>query len=267
MCRANGFANGGHVKRVRMTLATTEYIQSYGGFQLSLENLKSMRQTLMMQTVQARLSHDGRRPLRVENVKAEIERRADGEYALWIEFDADEERWAEYEAERDAQGAPGGLSFTLAETFYELEGRNGPTAVSVVVAGDAGHFTDEQIQAAADALADVGAVKGSRLYQFEAVSTALALVQFVLQQGAQVPANVFASWLYDALRRLKPGRETPALDLQVIEDGRGRRTTAHIPAQTDPEVAKYAIEAWASVANRPGTWEWKPDEGWGMIQD
>jgi hypothetical protein len=27
----------------------------------------------------------------------------------------DEDRWAEYEAERDAQGGPGGLSFTLTE--------------------------------------------------------------------------------------------------------------------------------------------------------
>jgi len=254
------------MKRIRMPLATTEHIQSYGGFQLSLEDLESMRQALMTQTVQTRLSHDARRPLHVENVEAEIERRADGEYALWLEFDADEEGWAEYEAERDAQGAPGGLSFTLAETFYEIEGRSGSTSVSVVVGGDARHFTDEQIQAAADALAEVGPVKGDRLYQFEAVSTALAVIQFFLQEGAQVPANLFASWLYDALRRLRPGGGTPAVDLQLIEDGAGRRATAHIPAQIDPEVAKRAIEAWESVANQPGTWEWTSDENWRMIR-
>jgi hypothetical protein len=254
------------MKRIHMTLATTEHIQSYGGFQLSLQGLESMRQALMTQTVQTRLFHDARRSLRVENVEAEIERRADGEYALWMELDADEEGWAEYEAERDAQGAPGGLSFTLAETFYELERRNGPTSVSVVVAGDAGHFTDEQIQAAADALAEVGSVKGNRLYQFEAVSTALALVQFFLQEGAQVPANLFASWLYDALRRLRPGGGTPAVDLQLIEDGTGRRVTGHIPAQADPEVARRAIEAWESVSNQAGTWEWTPDGSWRIIR-
>ena len=97
-------------------------------------------------------------------------------------------------------------------------------------------------------------------------STALALIQFFLEQGAQVPTNVFASWLYDALRRLRPGGGTPAVDLQVIEDRTGRRTIAHIPAQTDPEVAKRAIEAWESVANRTGTYEWKPDEGWRIIR-
>jgi hypothetical protein len=76
-----------------MTLATTEHIQSYGGFQLSLENLESMRQALMTQAVQTRLFHDARRPLRVENVEAEIEQRADGEHVLWLGFDADEEVW------------------------------------------------------------------------------------------------------------------------------------------------------------------------------
>jgi hypothetical protein len=70
------------------------------------------------------------------------------------------------------------------------------------------------------------------------VSTALALIQFFLQEGAQVPANIFSSWLYEALRRLRPGGGTPAVELQVIEDGAGRRTTARIQAQTDPEVAK-----------------------------
>jgi hypothetical protein len=52
----------------------------------------------------------------------------------------------------------------------------------------------------------------------------------------------------------------------MIEDGAGRRVTAHIPAQTDPEVAKRAIEAWESVANQPGTWEWISDEGWRTIR-
>jgi hypothetical protein len=254
------------MKWVRERLATTDYVRSYGGLKLSLENLESILQDLMAGTMETRLFHDARRPLRVENAKAEIEQRADGEYELWVEFDADEEGWAEYEAERDARGAPGGLSFTVTETFYELASRGGPTSVSVVVAGDAGHFTDEQIQAAADALAGVGPVKGDRLFQFEIVSTALALVQFILQEGAQVPANVFASWLYDALRRLRPGGGTPAVDLQVIEDGVGRRVTAHIPAQTDREVAKRAIEAWESVANQPGTWEWTSDERWRTIR-
>jgi hypothetical protein len=265
---ANGFANEGPVrpmKRIRATLATTDYVLSYGGIRLSLPALESMLQGLTAGTAQTRLFHDSRRPLRVENVEAGIEQRPDGEYALWVEFDADEDRWAEYEAERDARGGPGGLSFTLTETFDDLQARGEPTSVSIVVAADAGHFSDQQIRAAADALTGTGSVKASRLYQFAAEPTALALIQFLVQEGAQIPPGVFSAWLYDALRRLHPGRETPAVDLQLIEDGTGRRVLGHIPAQTDPEVAKRAIEAWESVSNREGTYEWTPDQGWQSV--
>jgi hypothetical protein len=254
------------MRRIRAPLATTDHIPSYGGVRLSLEHLESMLQSLTAGKVQSRLFHDSRRPLHVENVEASIEQRPDGEYALWVEFDADEERWAEYEAERDAQGGPGGLSFTLAETFDELPSRSKPTSVSVVVSADAGHFSDQQINAAADALAAAGPVKASRFYQFAVGPSALALIQFFVQEGAQIPPGVFAAWLYDALRRLRPGGGTPAVDLQVIEDGTGRQVLGHIPAQTDPEVARRAIEAWESVANRTGTYEWTQDEGWRIIR-
>lgn len=225
-----------------------------------------MLQSLKAGKVQSRLFHDSRRPLHVENVEAGIEQRRDGEHVLWVEFDADEDRWAEYEAERDARGGPGGLSFTLTETFDDLRGRGEPTSVSVVVAADAGHFSDQQIRAAARALADVGPVKASRLYQFAVEPTALALIQFLVQEGAQIPPGVFAAWLYDALRRLRPGGGTPAVDLQLIEDGTGRQVLGHIPAQTDPDVAIRAIKAWESVANQTGTYEWTPDEGWRIIR-
>jgi hypothetical protein len=199
-------------------------------------------------------------------VEAGIEQRPDGAYVLWVEFDADEERWAEYEAERDARGGPGGLSFSLTEAFDELPSRTKPTSVSIVVSADAGDFSDQQIIAAADALAGAGPVKASRFYQFAVEPSALALIQFFLQEGAQIPPGVFAAWLYDALRRLRPGGGTPAVDLEVIEDGTGRQVTAHIPAQTDPEVAKRAIEAFESVSNRPGRYEWTPDEGMRIIR-
>ena len=38
------------MKRIHMTLATTVPVQSYGGLQLSLENLESMRQELVYTT-------------------------------------------------------------------------------------------------------------------------------------------------------------------------------------------------------------------------
>src|SRR5262249_37594260 len=247
------------MRRIRATLATTDRIPAYGGFRLSVEELETILDELKAGAVETRLSHDSRRPLHAENVEASIEQRPDGEYALWVEFDADEDGWAEYEAERDAQGGPGGLSFTLMGTFENLPGRGEPTSVSVVVAADAAHFSDQEIRAAAETLADAGPVKASRLYQFAVAPAALALIQFLAQEGAQIPPGVFAAWLYDALRRLRPGGGTPAVDLQLIEDGTGRRVLGHIPAQTDPEVAKRAIEAWESVSKGEGRFEWTQD--------
>jgi hypothetical protein len=254
------------MRRIRKPLATTDRIPAYGGFRLSLQELETMLEELKTGAVETRLSHDSRRPLDVENVEAGIEQRPDGEYVLWVQFDADEDQWAEYEAERDAQGGPGGLSFTLTGTFENLPSRSGPTSVSVLVGGDAAHFSDEEIRAAAEALADVGPVKASRLYQFAVTPNDLVLVQFFLQQGAQVPAGVFSAWLYDALRRLRPRGGTPAVDLELIEDGTGRRVTGRIQAQADPEVAKQAIEAWESVSNQAGVYEWMPDGSWRIIR-
>jgi hypothetical protein len=131
------------MRRIRGTLATTDRIPAYGGFRLSVEELETMLEELTAGAVETRLSHDSRRPLHVENVEAGIERRPDGEYALWVQLDADEDRWAEYEAERNAQGRPGGLSFTLTGTFENLPGRGEPTSVSVMVAADAAHFSDQ----------------------------------------------------------------------------------------------------------------------------
>jgi hypothetical protein len=34
---ANGFANEGRMRRIRRTLATTDYVPSYGGFRLSVQ--------------------------------------------------------------------------------------------------------------------------------------------------------------------------------------------------------------------------------------
>ena len=121
------------MRRIRATLATTNYVPLYGGVRLSLEHLESMLQSLKAGEVQSRLFHDSRRPLHVENVEAGIEQRPDGEHVLLVELDADEDRWAEYEAERDAQSGPGGLSFTLTETFDDLQGRGEPTSVSMVI--------------------------------------------------------------------------------------------------------------------------------------
>jgi hypothetical protein len=62
----------GRTRRIRATLATTDYVPSYGGVRLSLEQLESMLQSLKAGKVQSRLFHDSRRPLHVENIETGI---------------------------------------------------------------------------------------------------------------------------------------------------------------------------------------------------
>src|SRR5450755_662725 len=144
------------MRRERELMATTDPNPAYGGIQLPRETLEGIAQTLRSQSVPMRLFHDAREPVYVENVDPEVRERPDGGYELWVKFDVEEEGWARYEAERDARGAPGGLSFTLAETIAETQTETAP--VSVVVAADAGHFSDYQILAAAREFADEVAV-------------------------------------------------------------------------------------------------------------
>src|SRR5262249_19772727 len=155
---------------------------------------------LNSQTTPMRLSHDARESVRAENVSAWVQQRPDGEYELRVAFDVEEEGWARYEAERDTLGGPGGLSFTLTALIGALKNGPEPRPMSVIVAADAHHFPDESIMAAAEEFANTGSVQACRLYQFSAVPTAAVLIQFILQEGMQVPAGILSAWLYDALR-------------------------------------------------------------------
>lgn len=55
------------------------------------------------------------------------------------------------------------------------------------------------------------------------------------------------------------------MDLELTEDSTGRKVVGRIPAQTNPEVAKRAIEAWESVSKGEGRFEWTPD-GWRSVR-
>jgi len=157
------------------------------------------------------------------------------------------------------------MSLTLAEVFAERRSETEPAPLSVVVAADAYHFSDDQILAAAREFPDAVAVKASRLYQFSAVPAALVLVQFLFQEGAQIPPGLISAWLYDALRRFRrPGQVRPALTLEAIEGD--RKVTASIPVEIDPAIAKIAIAAWESIANQDGTYECTPEGAWRIIR-
>lgn len=249
-------------------MATTDRIPAYGGIRLAPEVLESMAQSLRSQSVPMRLFHDAGQPIEVENVNAKVRQRPDGEHELWVEFDVEEEGWARYEAERDAQNAPGGLSFTFAEPIAQLTSGARPGLDSIEIAADAHHFSDNEILAAAREFTNAGNVQVSRLYQFSAVPAALVLIQFTFQELAQIPPGIISAWLYDALQHFRrPGQPEPPITLVSKEGPDGRETTATIPPGTSQSIAEKAIDAWVSVANHPGTYECMPDGSWRVIRD
>jgi hypothetical protein len=113
-----------------------------------------------------RLFHDAREPLHVENVETEIRQRSDGDFELWVEFDVEEEGWARYEAERDARGGPGGLSFTITELIAEFTSEVVAQPIKITVAADAHHFSDDEILSVAGDFAGATIITANRLYQF-----------------------------------------------------------------------------------------------------
>jgi hypothetical protein len=215
-----------------------------------------------------RLFHDAREPLHVENVETEIRQRSDGDFELWVEFDVEEEGWARYEAERDARGGPGGLSFTITELIAEFTSEVVAQPIKITVAADAHHFSDDEILSVAGDFAGATIITANRLYQFSAIPDALVLIQFMSQELTQIPPGFISAWLYDAWQHLRrPSQPNPALTLESIEGPEGRKTTASIPTGTDNAVALRAIEAFESIANQPGTYECAPDGSWRIIHD
>jgi hypothetical protein len=256
------------MKRAETIVATTHRIPAYGGFQLERQTLEEMAQTLNSQSVPMRMFHDPRVPLRVANVDASVRQRPDGEYELRVDFDVDETDWARFEAERSDRGGPGGMSFTITEPLGKRQRQGEAAPISVVVAADAHHFTDGQILAAANEFVGADSVEARRLYQFSAAPAALALIQFFLQGGAQVPPGMISAWLYDALRHFRRGaHQSPGVTLELKEGANGREVRAVIPVGTDSPVAERAIAAFESVANQPGTYECTPDGGWRVVRE
>lgn len=255
------------MRRVESIVATTDPVSAYGGFRLRRQQLEEMARSLNSQSVPMRMFHDARKPLRVENVDASVQQRPDGEYILRVDFDLDEDDWTRFEAEWRDRGGPGGMSFTLTEPFAEHRSAGDLTGISVVVAADAHHFTDDQILGAANEFVGADAIEAQRLYQFSAIPAAIALVQFFVQEGAQIPPGVISAWLYDALRHFRRGvQPSPGITLEMKEPN-GREVRAVISEGTDSPVAERAIAAFESVANRPGTYECTPEGSWRIIYE
>lgn len=203
---------------VRAVIATTERIPAYGGVRLSKKMLEQLAESLNEDVTGMTLNHDPRRPMRVENVMASVRQRDDGEFEVWAEFDVDELAWRSHEKEKEALGAPGGMSFTMSSPLHVPGEENDDREPLVRVAADAAHF-DDALLLAASASSPHYRVQPARLYQFELEPLARVICDLAPGLFASVPVNLLSSYLYDLLQHFVPTKrgEPSILEIRVVE--------------------------------------------------
>ncbi len=162
-------------ERLKAVLATTHPVPSYGGVQFGRESMQAIADAVKSGGVPMHLDHDHTRPVDVTVIDTGVEQRDDGHFAAWALLEMDAAVWAAWQDEVAAAGAPGGMSFTVTEPVHVEHQTAG------YVAGDAGHFSDEELQAAAAAMSSVEPMHARRLYQFSSVPDAVAVIAMSLQ--------------------------------------------------------------------------------------
>lgn len=184
-----------------MVVLTDAAIKSrYGPLQIPMSTLRSLAQQMNDQMGHMTAQHDPSMPIRVRRRRAFVEARSDASgWALRLDAEVHREDWEAWQRIVQAAGAPGGMSVGLTEPLVVPR-----DAHSVLVAGDAADFDDDELLALAASLPGGASVAVSRLYQFaadpEPVRLVVELVGSVLQA---VPANMIADWLVRLIDHLR----------------------------------------------------------------
>ncbi len=172
------------------------------------------------------LNHYIRRPLVVEILDTGVEELPDGEFAAWAEYLIGEEAWEDWQSELTAAGVPGAMSFTFS---VPISPSVQPVGAQAQVAGDAAHYSNDELTEAAATLGRAlsNPTEADQLFQFNAVSVAMVVIEFTTDLLASVGPNVLASALWDACRLLwHPGvapNERSRFTVTARESRHGRR--------------------------------------------
>lgn len=254
-------------KHVRARLATTHPVEVYGGLRLGRNVMEDLARAVKAGDLPMHLNHDVRRPLQVEIIDTGVEELPDGEFAAWAEYLVDEDAWEAWQAEVKAAGAPGGMSFTFSIPIGRPTAESTPAEAQL--AGDAAHYSDDELSGAAAALQSVVSVEveAEELFQFNAVSVAMVVIEFTTDLLASLGPNLLASALWDACKLLwRPGRvshERSRFTLTARESPRGRRRlklVIDVPDERALEVALKRAPALLKSAAE-GTFDFKQSSG------
>ncbi len=253
-------------KRARARLATTHPVDVYGGLRLSRSVMEDLAAAVKAGDLPMHLDHDIRRPLAAEVVDTGVEELPDGEFAAWAEYLIDEKAWEDWQSELKAAGAPGGMSFTF---LIPISRSVQPAGAEAQVAGDAAHYSDDELTEAAATLerAFSRPTDADQLYQFNAVSVAMVVIELTSDLLASVGPNVLASALWDACKVLwRPGvapHERSRFTVTARESRHGRRRLKLVIDVPDESALEIALQRAPAVLQSAaqGTFDFKQSSG------
>lgn len=177
---------------VEMVLCTDDVIESrYGHVQIDPEVLEKAAQDMNARPSHMTAHHDPNQRMPIRNSHAFIEVDGEGRTLLKMRAEVEADSFAQWQAEVESRGAPGGMSTTFTQRYIVPEGVE-PLAY---VAGDAADFPDEELaEFATDAYPSIP-IQVERMFQFSAdmepVRIAVVLTGQIL---IAVPPNLLANW-------------------------------------------------------------------------
>jgi hypothetical protein len=230
-------------KVIRVYLATSHPFGAYGDTQsMNDDELEDIALRVRENRLPLNVGHDLMRPLNERFISVNVVDLDDGFKAVVAEVEVDGEIWDIYDGQREASGASGGLSITVARYFAQLTGQSHSfSANNVSVTGDASHFTKSDLISAGAGLKPLGTVQVGLLYQFADVPSCRIVIDFVqqaqapglLSEGIAIATGAIGSLISVAILKLmsKAKRTTILTDNESHE---GSGTTD--PLQTQIEV-------------------------------
>lgn len=164
----------GVVETGPLVVASTHKLEKYGGrFRLTRGELENLAAYYGSPATRVTFQHDPTKPSTLRALSTIIEPTGDGEYALKVNFEADEDEWTTWLKDGRKHGAPLGFSYTRYIPFA------GPKGVepTFVIAADAEFYTQDDIRRAAERLDMDEPVILAELAQFAASDLCQVVVE------------------------------------------------------------------------------------------
>lgn len=221
---------------VRARVATSHRLEAYGGTEASEGLLQHLATELASGRLSVVANHDFMKPMHGKVNWAKVVPLPDGHKAVDIEIEVDTVAWEAFQEELTARQAPGGWSFTIAETFQSINAEEPIASGSFHLSADADFFSRDVIREAGEQLAPTAPTTLGMLYQFADPHACRVIIEYVQEGSLPDLANiaigvgigVISAAVYDCLKVLLKGRKPP-------EDGDSPKTQVDFVTQRDAD--------------------------------